>query len=136
MAWINNQPSPTQNISNGQSTILNNFQFLGDSSTRSGQTATSSDGITSTGGYYKLPNGLIIQYFITDSTSDNKKVQFLTNFTNPSSVLCIQCTPCVNASSAGSVSVDNSAGSIIASRFIIRCSKPFSTGVFVIAIGF
>lgn len=135
MAYTNNIPNANDNISTSQGQIKGNFQFLADTTTLSGQTATSSDGVVSTGGYYRLPNGLIIQYFQTNSLMDNKKVQFLTNFTSPSTVYSIQCTPVVNNSSAGSVSIDDSSSGIIASRFVARCSKTFSDGIFVIAIG-
>lgn len=50
MTWNNNQPSPTQFISAGQGTLLNNFQFLGNTA---GNLAN---------GFYKLPNGLIINW--------------------------------------------------------------------------
>ena len=50
MTWNNTQPSPTQLISAGQGTILNNFQFLGNTA---GNAAN---------GFYKLPNGLILNW--------------------------------------------------------------------------
>lgn len=48
--WNNSQPQPTQNISDGQVTLLNNINFLGDAS-----------GVAATG-WMKFPNGLIIQW--------------------------------------------------------------------------
>lgn len=50
MTWNNTQPSSTQLISAGQGTILNNFQFLGNTA---GNAAN---------GFYKLPNGLILNW--------------------------------------------------------------------------
>lgn len=49
--WNNTEPSPGQNISDGQATILNNFNFLADGT-----------GNTSPTGYYKFPNNLIINW--------------------------------------------------------------------------
>ena len=48
--WNNAQPSPTQNISSGQATILNDIQFLGYAV---GNTFP---------GYIQMPNGLIAQW--------------------------------------------------------------------------
>src|SRR3990167_975251 len=50
VVWNSTQPLPGQNISSGQGTILNNFQFLGESAGNSAN------------GYYKLPNGLILNW--------------------------------------------------------------------------
>jgi hypothetical protein len=74
MVWNNSQPTPTQAISNGQSTILNNFQYLGN--------AAGND----TNGYYKLPNGLIIQWGgdvqMPTGSSGQPVVTFNTNFSS------------------------------------------------------
>ena len=48
--WNNLQPSPSQLISNGQSTLLNNIQFLG---------YNVGNAIP---GYVQLPHGLILQW--------------------------------------------------------------------------
>lgn len=70
MTWNNSEPSPTQNISSGQATILNNFQFLGNSVGNV------------TPGYYKFPNGLIIQWgSILMDTSGNKNQAYAIPFT-------------------------------------------------------
>lgn len=62
MSFLPNIPQPGDNISVSQGNILSNFQYLG---TTTGNT---------TSGYYKLPNGLIIQWgqtSISGATSRN-----------------------------------------------------------------
>lgn len=44
------QPQPTQNISSGQATILNNFEFLADTTGNA------------TNGFIQFPNGIIVQW--------------------------------------------------------------------------
>lgn len=56
MTFDSSQPQPTQNISSGQATILNNFAFLASTTGRT------------TNGYYDLPNGVTIQWGITGTT--------------------------------------------------------------------
>lgn len=48
--WNNTQPSASQLISDGQTTILNNVQFLGSTTGRA------------TPGFIQFPNGIIIQW--------------------------------------------------------------------------
>lgn len=68
MAYTTNIPQPNDNISTSQDQILKNFQFLGDT------TGT-------VPGYYKLPNGLIIQWGNqTFTTSGTKTVNLSTPF--------------------------------------------------------
>ena len=50
MVYTTNIPQANDQISNSQAQILGNFQFLGDTT---GNTAN---------GFYKLPNGLIVQW--------------------------------------------------------------------------
>lgn len=63
MTWNNTQPSPTQLVSQGQGTILNNMQFLGSTT---GNAAN---------GYYKLPNGLILNWGRISVTTSGTKSQ-------------------------------------------------------------
>lgn len=56
--WNTAEPSPTQLISNGQVTILNNFGFLG-----------STTGVTAFG-FLQMPNGLILQWGKTGAYTD------------------------------------------------------------------
>jgi len=64
MSFDTTQPQPTQNISSGQATILSNFQYLG-----------STTGNTNPTGYYKLPNGLIVNWGRIDITTVGNKTQ-------------------------------------------------------------
>jgi len=50
MSFDATQPQPTQNISSGQATILSNFAYL---ASVTGNSAN---------GYYKMPNGLILNW--------------------------------------------------------------------------
>lgn len=71
MSFDGTQPQPTQNISSGQATILNNFAFLANTAGNS------------TTGYYKFPNGLIMQWgSILNVTSGNQSQNFPTTFPN------------------------------------------------------
>jgi tail fiber protein gp53 len=73
--WNNTQPSPQQFISTGQTTILNNFQFLG-----------SLTGV-STPGFIQFPNGLIMQWgeltgILVGNGAGTNTVTFPTAFPN------------------------------------------------------
>lgn len=57
VTWNSTQPITTQNISTGQSTIKNNFDFF---SNASGNGAGNS-----TKGFFQCPNGLIFQWGMT-----------------------------------------------------------------------
>ena len=75
MTWNSTQPLPTQLISQGQATILNNFAFLGNTTGNK------------TPGYYKLPNGLILQwgsFLITNAgtNTQNYAIAFTTALYN------------------------------------------------------
>lgn len=66
--WNNSQPQPTQNISNGQVTLLNNINFLGDFS-----------GVNFPG-WIQLPNGLQLQWGNTGALALSSKTSIV--FTN------------------------------------------------------
>ena len=63
MTWNNTQPQPNQFISQGQGTILNDIQFLGNNA---GNTQP---------GFMKFPNGLIMQWGIISITTVGNKTQ-------------------------------------------------------------
>jgi hypothetical protein len=63
MTWNSTQPLPTQLISQGQATILNNFAFLG----------STTGNVTP--GFYKLPNGLILQWGTISMNAAGNKSQ-------------------------------------------------------------
>ena len=127
MVYTNNIPQPGDNISTSQAQILGNFQFLADTSTRSG--IVNGD---SSGGYYTLPNGLIIQYFHVASVADNDTVDFLTTFTT--SVIGIWIQGITGDTSTRSLYVVP--GSVTTSDFEIGASTSFGNGAYVLAIGY
>lgn len=62
MVYTKNIPLSTDKISDSQSQILGNFQFMGDTT---GAIAN---------GYYRLPNGLIMQWGQTSASSATSRV--------------------------------------------------------------
>ena len=62
MTWNSTQPLPTQLISQGQATILNNFAFLG----------STTGNVTP--GFYKLPNGLKLVWGETTIAATTSRV--------------------------------------------------------------
>lgn len=127
MVYTNNIPQPSDNISTSQAQILGNFQFLADTSTRSGIV----QGISS-GGYYTLPNGLIIQYFLVSSVADNDTVDFLASFTT--AVIGIWIQGITGSTDERSLYVVP--GSVTLSDFEIGASATFGNGAYVLAIGY
>ncbi len=62
MSFLPNIPLPADNISVSQGNILSNFQYLGSTTGNA------------TSGYYKLPNGLIVQWAQTTISSATSRV--------------------------------------------------------------
>jgi hypothetical protein len=79
MSFLPNIPQPSDNISVSQGNILTNFQYLG---ATTGNIAL---------GYYKLPNGLIIQWGQTTISSATSRVISFSQ-TYSTSVFSIQVT--------------------------------------------
>jgi hypothetical protein len=127
MTFLNNIPQPTDFLSSAQADLLANNQFLGDTTTRSGVTS----GI-STGGYYKLPNGLYIQYFKTTSVANNSSVPFLTAF--PNAVISIHLQAITGSTSTDALYV--ASGTVTTSQFDISASRTWNQGIYVLAIGY
>lgn len=139
MPWNNSQPSPTQNISTGQTTLLNNMQFLGNTSTLTGQTATGSPGsCTSTGGYFTFPNGMIVQFFtITNggNVANGNTFSFLIPFTQVNSIQVFLQPVAHSAAAHDVIYVDSSGGSpVTINNFTVITSTTWGK-VYVIAIG-
>lgn len=139
MPWNNSQPSPTQNISTGQATILNNFQFLGNTSTLTGQTATGTPGTaTSTGGYFVFPNGMIVQFFtITNggNVANNDTYSFLIPFTQVNSIQVILQPVAHPIATKDVIYVDSTGGTpVTINNFTVRTTTTWGK-VYVVAIG-
>lgn len=64
MVYTTNIPQANDLISNSQSQILGNFQYLGDTT-----------GNITNPGYYKLPNGLVLNWGRIDVTTAGNKTQ-------------------------------------------------------------
>ena len=66
-------PQPNDNISTSQAQILGNFQFLGD---------TTGNTVSPNPGFYKLPNGLIMQWGLisVSNATPGTPISFATNF--------------------------------------------------------
>ncbi len=137
--WNNTQPSPSQNISTGQSTILNNFQYLGDASTLTGKSATGSGNIISKGGYFVFPNGFIVQFFtITNpgpTVSSGDTYPFLIPFTQLASISVVL-TPLAHSTSDDVIWIDqgSSGKPVTVNNFTVRTSTTWQA-VYVIAMG-
>lgn len=91
MAYQSNIPQATDLISSSQSDILGNFQYLGDTT---GNVAN---------GYYKLPNGIIIQWGSivmpkVGSASGQLAVSFNLAYSSAAEVFNIQFSPYAKSS--------------------------------------
>lgn len=128
--WNNTQPSPQQFISTGQTTILNNFQFLG-----------SLNGVN-VPGWIQFPNGLIMQWGLTGALTaagNDTAVPLLFTgmgmqaFTN--NCFTVQLTMITaSPSSKGVFSVDSNTVPT-KNGFTIRISNSYPSGMYVYAIG-
>jgi len=122
--WNNTQPSPQQFISTGQTTILNNFQFLG-----------SLTGV-STPGFIQFPNGLIIQWgLILAAVSGGHTLTFPTAF--PNNLWAVSLTPAWTSTTSPAVPVailDQNVVYFNTSNFKYR-SNPSGIDISWIAIG-
>ena len=145
VTWNTTQPLPNQNISSGQGTIRNNFDFL--------QNASGNGVANADIGFFQLPNGLIVQWGITPSiTSSASGVTFnFTQCTNatedkfmqsfPTYCFGVWLMPRTNSiANKGVLAVDNSSpdatSGISRTAFkVYNAGSTYSNGAFVLAIG-
>ncbi len=79
--WNNTQPSPNQLISDGQTTLLNNTNFLGSTSGRA------------LPGFIQFPNGIIVQWKQFNLTSADDDVALTHPIAFPNSCFDVQIHP-------------------------------------------
>ena len=139
MTFTTSQPSASQNISSGQASILGNFQYLGSTASLSGKTASITTGgntIKASGGWYNLPNGLIVQYAVVTATAgslgNNAVIPFLTAWT--SGVLSTQLTGISSGTSGQGLFVKP--GTATTTQFQISTSNTWSNGIYYLSIGY
>lgn len=117
MTWNSTQPLPTQLISQGQATILNNFAFLG----------STTGNVTP--GYYKLPNGIIVQwgsFTITSAAtnSQNYAIAFPTVLYNLQFSLSYD-SSAYSVTAAGQICIDKTnATPLTVAKFKVNASPP------------
>ena len=123
MVYTTNIPQASDLISNSQAQILGNFQYMGD---------TTGNVVS---GYYKLPNGLIMQWAqVSISGAPSRNISF--NIPFPSAVYSIQVTRIAARPSAnvpnGNYIQDTS---ITTSGFRIVNDDGIASGFYWFAIG-
>lgn len=137
MAYTNNIPNPNDNISTSQGQIKGNFQFLADTTTLQGIVIINgSSGNVSTGGYYKFPNGLYLQYAkvtkgANPTVADGTEISFIVPFPN----LCISVV--INPfTGANGVSANPDSSGLTTAEFLLQSSINLPSGLFFIALGY
>ena len=129
VTWNTTQPSPTQNISSGQGTILNNFSFLQN---------TSGNALP---GFLQLPSGLLLQWGTTGSltsTSSGTAILFssmgLQSF--PTNCFGVWLQP-ISSTVPGKFPVCIGPGTLTASGFTyyLQAGSSYSAGNYIFAIG-
>lgn len=106
MAYQTNIPQATDLISASQSAILGNFQFLGDT------TGNVSNG------FYKFPNGLIIQWGNFVNIPDGQVVSFNTPFIT--ACFNVQVTIVKDSGSAADYAYVKSIATTTTAQFVLR----------------
>jgi len=125
MVYTTNIPQSTDLISNSQAQILANFQFLGDTT---GNAAA---------GYYKLPNGLIVNWGnVSFTTSGTKTINYAQAYTT--TVYCVQFS--LSFASSGSivpVCIDSTTtpASLSSAKFRVNSAPPATGIIYMFAIG-
>lgn len=127
MVYTTNIPLATDLISNSQAQILGNFQFLGDTT-----------GLT-TNGFYKFPNGLIVQWGIWTGAAaiNGVAVTYAGNFAGciafPNNTLSLILQPIKTSTSPHAFFLTS--GSISQNGFTVSTDTTWGNGYYFIALG-